>query len=62
MWWDYLKYVVGVAMVIVGIYMVFQGQVEAGWEMIVAGLALMGVYLGLDVHFAKQKRLTGMFQ
>lgn len=53
--WNYLKYVVGVAMVVVGIYWMATGNFEQGWELILAGLALLGIYLGLDVHAYNMK-------
>lgn len=56
-WWDYLKYVVGVAMVIVGIYYMTIGNFQVGLELVLEGLALMGIFLTVDTIAVRQKKL-----
>lgn len=56
-WWDYLKYVVGVAMVIVGIYYMAIGNFQVGLELVLEGLALMGIFLTVDTIAVRQKKL-----
>lgn len=45
---DYLRYVAGVAMVIVGVYWCVIGNLDDGISMILAGLALLGIILTGD--------------
>ncbi len=56
-WWDYIKYVVGVAMVIVGIYYMAIGNFQVGLELVLEGLALMGIFLTVDTIAVRQKKL-----
>ena len=45
-WWSY---VVGVAAIIVGVYFLLTGKWEAGMELIMLGLALLGITFKQDI-------------
>ena len=45
-WWSY---VVGVAAIIVGAYFLLTGKWEAGMELIMLGLALLGITFKQDI-------------
>lgn len=44
----YKSYIVGTAMVLLGIYLMAQGMDVEGWQMLLMGLAVMGLRKGIE--------------
>ena len=43
----YKSYIIGMSMVLMGIYVMVQGMQTEGWQMLLMGLAVMGLRKGI---------------
>jgi len=43
----YKSYIIGMSMVLMGIYVMAQGMQTEGWQMLLMGLAVMGLRKGI---------------
>jgi len=43
----YKSYIIGISMVLLGVYLMVQGMDAEGWQMLLMGLAVMGLRKGI---------------